>query len=304
VATMRSTIKPFVPMRLRRALRDFEVPGLPRAIRDSARVARRRAFAMSYYNDTIALIERWAVARSEESNFLYAITEKSRTELAHLLGCLFGGSPSLYRSYFREVDDDVSFRRHIEGGLKSVLPDVSSIDVGRRLGWYAIARRIRPEIIIETGVDYGLGSCLLCAALLRNRQEGFPGRYIGTDINPNAGLLLKAPYDEVGSIVYGDSIDTLSRMTESIDLFINDSDHSAAYEAQEYDVIRPRLGPRAVLLGDNSHATTALADFSEAHGRRFAFFKEQPRMHWYPGAGIGISFSQLNEGMAVRNAGG
>jgi hypothetical protein len=69
-------------------------------------------------------------------------------------------------------------------------------------------------------------------------------------------------------------------------------------------VIRPRLGPRAVLLGDNSHATTALADFSEAHGRRFAFFKEQPRKHWYPGAGIGISFSQLNEGMAVRNAGG
>lgn len=283
MSTLRSTIKPFVPPRLRRAILDFELPGL------SLRAARRRAFAMSYYNDTIALIERWATARSEESNFLYSITEKSRKELAHLLSCLFGDSPNLYRCYFREIDDDASFRRHIEIGLKSALPDVSSVDVGRRLGWYAIARRMRPKLIVETGVDYGLGSCLLCVALLRNGQEGFPGRYIGTDINPNAGLLLKAPYSEVGSIVYGDSIDTLSRMTESIDLFINDSDHSVAYEAREYEVIRPRLSPRAVVLGDNSHATTVLADFSEAHERQFVFFKEQPRDHWYPGAGIGIS---------------
>jgi hypothetical protein len=25
-------------------------------------------------------------------------------------------------------------------------------------------------------------------------------------------------------------------------------------------------------------------------GRNFVFFKEQPKAHWYPGAGIGISY--------------
>jgi hypothetical protein len=33
---------------------------------------------------------------------------------------------------------------------------------------------------------------------------------------------------------------------------------------------------------------TALAEFSERSGRRFVFFSERPKDHWYPGAGIGI----------------
>ena len=160
---------------------------------------------------------------------------------------------------------------------------------GRRLGWYAIARALRPRVIVETGVDRGLGSVLLCAALKRNTAEGYLGRYYGTDINPYAGVLLDAPWSEHGKILYGDSITSLSKLTETVDLFINDSDHSADYEYQEYQTVKPLLSPHAVVLGDNAHANDMLLRFSEENGRRFLFFKEQPRGHWYPGAGIGIS---------------
>jgi hypothetical protein len=88
---------------------------------DAGRVARRRAFAMSYYDSTLKLIDRWANARSEEDNFPYALTAKSRNHLAHLLTCLFGGSPALYRSYFQEIEDDGNFRRHVETILRSAL---------------------------------------------------------------------------------------------------------------------------------------------------------------------------------------
>jgi hypothetical protein len=50
-----------------------------------------------------------------------------------------------------------------------------------------------------------------------------------------------------------------------------------------------RLSPRAVILGDNSHATDSLLDYSRKAGREFIFFDERPADHWYPGAGIGIS---------------
>ena len=33
-----------------------------------------------------------------------------------------------------------------------------------------------------------------------------------------------------------------------------------------------------------------LLKFSIEHGRNFVLFRERPKDHWYPGAGIGISF--------------
>ena len=157
------------------------------------------------------------------------------------------------------------------------------------MGWYAFARILKPRVIVETGVDKGHGSVVLCAALIRNEREGFPGQYYGTDINPRAGYLLIAPYRRVGKVLYGDSLQSLSKINE-IDVFINDSDHSADYERREYEAILPRLRPGGIILGDNSHVTSILAKFSEEHGRQFLFFQEQPENHWYPGAGIGISF--------------
>jgi predicted O-methyltransferase YrrM len=164
------------------------------------------------------------------------------------------------------------------------------VDFGRRLGWYAFARVLKPKIIIETGVDKGIGSVLLCSALLKNKEEGFDGRFFGTDINPEAGYLLKGKYAELGKILYGDSIETLSQFNEKIDLFINDSDHSAEYEYREYITIKDKIAENGVILGDNSHTTDKLAIFSNETKRNFLFFREEPSGHWYPGAGIGISF--------------
>jgi hypothetical protein len=71
----------------------------------------------------------------------------------------------------------------------------------------------------------------LCAALLRNATEEFSGKYYGTDLNPTAGYFLKGRYADVGPILFGDSITSLANFGGEIDLFINDSDHSADYEA-------------------------------------------------------------------------
>jgi predicted O-methyltransferase YrrM len=158
------------------------------------------------------------------------------------------------------------------------------------LGWYAFARILKPKIVVETGVDKGLGSVVLCAALLKNKEEGFPGKYYGTDINPNAGYLLNGKYKEVGEIKYGDSIETLKSFKKSIDLFINDSDHSIEYEYREYLTIKDKINDRTVILGDNSHCSDKLVLFSNETKRNFLFFSEEPLNHWYPGGGIGISF--------------
>ena len=75
-----------------------------------------------------------------------------------------------------------------------------------------------------------------------------------------------------------------------MDVFINDSDHSGNYEYQKYLTIKNKISTKAIILGDNSHATDKLLKFSIENERNFILFREEPKDHWYPGAGIGISF--------------
>ncbi len=250
----------------------------------------RLRFAMSYIGPLVDMAEAWARSDSEDSNFLYALTPMSRLNLTHTLANVFDISVADVGALMEEIETDRAFNDHVRAGLLRLLPGVSSFSIGRRLGWYVAARLTKPKLVVETGVDYGLGSCVLCAALLRNAAEGSSGRYLGLDIRSDAGQLLTPPYAKVGRMIYGDALESLSAISEPIDLFINDSDHSFDYEAREYETIKNRLSPVAVILGDNSHCSPSLARFSEDNGRRFLFFKEEPAQHWYPGAGIGFSY--------------
>ena len=238
---------------------------------------------------------KWLFTSRELTNFTCDLEDDTRHYLAALIADVSGQPYQVVLGYFRELEGDVELRAHLESATRTselaFMAD-SQVRYGRRIGWYALVRALKPKVVIETGIDKGLGSCVLSAALRRNSREGAAGRYYGTDINPKAGYLLSGEYAKYGQVLYGDSIESLRAFEGNIDLFINDSDHSAEYEAREYEVIASKLSPRAVVLGDNSHVTDKLLQFSLATGRQFAFFKEQPKDHWYPGGGIGISFKR------------
>jgi hypothetical protein len=76
-----------------------------------------------------------------------------------------------------------------------------------------------------------------------------------------------------------------------IDMFIHDSDHRYDHETGEFEAIADRVSPGAVLLSDNAHASTAFSDFCEGRGLSFHFWREIPRDHFYPGAGIGLAIT-------------
>jgi hypothetical protein len=258
------------------------------------RVPLRRAFAMSYYKPQLRLIREWARLDTESSNFYYRLTPENRDHLAWLISHVTGETHAAIIDYFNELENDEELRSHISDALKSsgYGRDIR-VEYGRRLGWYAFVRVLKPRVVIETGIDHGVGSCVIASALLRNAAQGRSGRYYGTEIRTVAGKLFRSPYNTTGELLYGDSIESLTRFDEPVDLFINDSDHSGEYEYREYQAIRDKLSPHGVVLGDNAHATDSLSRFSHESGRRFLFFSEKPANHWYPGAGIGISLPRI-----------
>jgi predicted O-methyltransferase YrrM len=252
--------------------------------------------ATRYFNFKYLQILKWMFTSNEETNFTYDLTDKNYLELLKTIESCLDVSFEQLQKYLDEILNDDQLKLYLIRKTKdSTFENLADQHVrfSRRVCWYVIARVIKPKVIVETGVDKGMGSVVLCAALLKNNKEGYTGRYIGTDINIEAGYLFDEKYKSVGEIIYGDSVASLEKLDQKIDLFINDSDHSANYEYREYQTIKNKLNPKALILGDNSHVTDKLLKFSIENDRMFVLFKEEPKNHWYPGAGVGISFPRL-----------
>lgn len=253
----------------------------------------RLRIVLSYFSGPLREVALWLVRSKETTNWTYNLERTNTCYLAAFLAEITGASYGEMHAYIEEIESNEKLRTHITDTVTtSARSRISDREAryGRRVGWYALVRTLKPKSVVETGVDKGLGACVITAALLRNRAEGYPGDYYGTDINPSAGELLCGEYATCGRILYGDSIESLRNLDTIIDLFINDGDHSAEYEEREYQTIEGRLSNRAIIVGDNCHETDKLLTFALATDRRFLFFHERPERHWYRGGGIGVAF--------------
>lgn len=271
---------------------------LVRSARDllarARRRRRRRAVAMAYLTPRLRAVDRWLEESREETNFTYDLTELNLRHLCAFLEAVTGRPARTARGVVDELLGDRDLADHVRRETERSPCAMEADPVaryGRRAGWYALVRLLRPRLVVETGVDKGLGACVIAAALRRNAAEGAPGRYVGTDLHPDAGWLFCGPYAAHGEILRGDSIDSLTRVSGPIDLFIADSCHEQGYERREYEAVADQLAPGAVLISDTAHGSPALVDYAADTGRRFLFWREEPRGHWYPGAGIGVAWT-------------
>jgi len=253
----------------------------------------RTSIAIKILSREFGMVIRWLVFSRETTNYTYDLQLSNKIHLTSFIACITNKKFLEIRGYIQEIENDKKLKKHIiYYTKKSKEKAVADLEpkYGRRLGWYATVRALKPKIVIETGVDKGLGACILTAALKKNVEEGYKGYYYGTEIDLNKGYLLKGKYAKFGKILYGDSIKSLKKFNKKIDVFINDSDHSPEYEEKEYGAIRGKLSGKAIILGDNCLHTDKLLKFSLKEKRKFLLFQERPRNHWYSGESIGASF--------------
>lgn len=259
-----------------------------------ARVLRYKR-ALSYAPPRQRRVLRWLFTSRETTNFTYDLTEANRRYLAGFVAVVSATPISEVEGFLEEIESDLELselikKRSSESEVYSRISD-PVFRPGRRLGWYALVRALKPEVVVETGVDKGLGALVFTSALRRNAAEGRRGRYYGLDLNPYAGFLFAEPYTEFGELLCGDSLKILARFKRPIDLFIHDSDHSKRHERLEYEAVASKLAPGSIVLSDNAHETDELYRFAVRDGRSFLFFQESPERHWYPGGGIGVAFN-------------
>lgn len=253
----------------------------------------RLGWAMTYPLRQAGQVVRWAFRSKEYYNHSYDLTRLNRNYLVSYIALVSGHAETDIDRYVRELEEDQAFREELKE-LTRRSRDRHNCDVepryGRRLGWYALVRATRPRVVVETGVDRGLGTAVLAAAIRRNTQEGFPGLVYATDIVPECGHLLGDTGRTYCQIILGDSVETLKKFSQPVDIFLHDSDHREEYEWAEFLAIEPRLHAGSIVMSDNSQQSPKLREFAWRLGRQFAYFQDQPRDHWWPGDGIGTAF--------------
>ena len=133
---------------------------------------------------------------------------------------------------------------------------------------YAAVRALQPELVVETGVCYGVTSAHLLKALEANGR----GQLHSIDLPP----LGKDGDDYVGWLVPEESRGrwTLHRGTSGrllrpllsklgqIDLFIHDSLHTYRNMREEFALAWPALRPGGVLISDDIEGNPAFLDLS------------------------------------------
>src|SRR6185503_18165216 len=147
------------------------------------------------------------------------LTPLNRAYLANYIAVISGHKLAEIERYMRELEQDDGLRALLrERTLAS--PDRHNSDLepryGRRLGWYALMRATKPRVVVETGVDRGLGTAVIAAALRRNAREGAPGMLYATDIVPTCGHLMSDAYREFAKILIGDSVESLRKFEHSV----------------------------------------------------------------------------------------
>ncbi len=255
---------------------------------------RRAARVLRHDAKVVAASAHWLVTSREHHNYTYELTPSNVDHLAWFVAMICGIEVALARDFIAELAADEELRVHIRSTTRATrrrgLAD-REVHYGRRMGWYAIVRALRPAHVVETGVDKGLGTVVLAAALRRNAAQGHPGRITAIDINPEAGYLVRTgAWSSVVDLVYDDSLAALRRLDRPVDVFLHDSEHSTVHERREFETVEPKLAPGAMLLTDNVTKTSVLSRHAERTGRRFLAFTERPVRHWYPGDGIGAAW--------------
>jgi predicted O-methyltransferase YrrM len=249
--------------------------------------------AAPYVGRHVLTAVKWAFVSKEHYNHTYHLTPLNRQYLASFISVVSGHPVEVIEGYMAELENDSALRETlVRRTLSSPARHYSDAEprYGRRLGWYALLRATKPRVVVETGIDRGLGTVVLAAALKRNSAEGFSGLVYATDIVPDCGHLIDDTHKQFCRILIGDSVDHLKQFTQPVDIFLHDSDHRAEYEWAEFLAIEPRLYRESLVLSDNSQQTSKLQEFAKRTERAFLFFQDIPQDHWWIGDGMGANF--------------
>lgn len=155
---------------------------------------------------------------------------------------------------------------------------------------YWLVRRLKPRVIVQTGVCNGLSSAFMMLGLVKNGPEGtlhvidlppvfdskdpawtVKGKVYGVVIpeGKSSGWIVPDAYRNRFEVWNGDAKAMLPKMVDkvdTIDLFYHDSDHTYDHMMFEFREAKRKLRPGGLIVGDDISWNASVWDFADEHG--------------------------------------
>jgi predicted O-methyltransferase YrrM len=209
----------------------------------------------------------------------------------------FLGGEAVLDGFRAEVEQD-RLVEQLQRGYEEywgIVEPTSGYNTGR-LGYeegvrlYALTRKLRPRVAVETGVCNGFSTAFVLLALERNGDGELYSidlpEVAGTDYEPGTfwqgkqgaaippgkepGWMIPAPLRERWHLTIGRSQDELPSLLDrlaDIDLFVHDSEHS--YECMDFEFrsVWPALRDGGALVADDWNWNAAFEELARDVGR-------------------------------------
>ena len=149
---------------------------------------------------------------------------------------------------------------------------------------YSVCRFMKPNIVVETGVDYGVSSAFILQALEDNQagmlysidlpdvEYAAPFRHNYKDLplpkGANLGFVVPSRLRHRWKLTIGDSrveLPVLLNSVTKIDFFFHDSMHTYDHMMFEYETAYPFIKRGGVIASDDIHWNSAFDDFCKTH---------------------------------------
>jgi hypothetical protein len=204
--------------------------------------------------------------------------------LAAALGC----PQAELAAYAAETHSDPELGKLLRSHVRWRFDVKRHLPLGNRLAWYVMARALKPELVVETGVYLGLGSLALLRALERNRQEGSPGELMSFDTNPQAGSVVRQEVRGGWGRFVGSTRELLAPALDGrrVGILFHDTDHTEENQRFEFGEALSHAAPRLLLLDGSGGYMPVLEELSRERGASYHRVSMRSRDHIFPGGEI------------------
>lgn len=168
--------------------------------------------------------------------------------------------------YLREAEQAIAGLNH--PWLDGKYPGNWGVEVAHARFLYALVRKVRPEVFLETGVANGLSSYLILSAMKSNSF----GKLVSVDIRNDVGQLVAPTLkDRWELVILGEGnaprkVEKVIERYRPLDVFFHDSAHTYRAQSREFRQAWVSLRGKGYLLSDDVDSSYAFLDFAKSVG--------------------------------------
>jgi len=202
----------------------------------------------------------------KDSRVLYQIPKEEKRQLYQTFMHKYF-TPEEFEAYSRELVESNFYKEFIDAKSQN-WHDRGPVAFNGLQTLYALIRKLKPNVFVETGIRFGGSSAAILFGLHKNQQGKLISIDKWTEQPEKIGCFVPEWLKDKWEPIKGKTCDVLPSVETNggLDLFLHDSEHSYKNMYFEYDWSKDNLKDDGLIISHDIGANNSFFDFSHNFG--------------------------------------